>query len=195
MQFPGARPTLLSFSCPLNKIGTWQRELETDIFRVDDLVAEMYGLDPDRLDAGYTSRDIISGVHPDDREYVRRHVARALSVPGPYVAEYRTRARDGSIRHVAALGRCYHDPAGRPVRVTGVSIDLTEQDRGLTPYVAVAPPAADHPLERAADLCIAARQAIGETHQPFLLKLADMLLMELGRVLGRRARAERRRLC
>jgi hypothetical protein len=46
---------------------------------------------------------------------------------------------------------------------------------------------AQHPLERAAEHCLAARKAIQELPEPLLHRMSDMLLLEVGRALSKLA--------
>jgi hypothetical protein len=52
---------------------------------------------------------------------------------------------------------------------------------------------ADTPLDRAAQHCIAAREAISQDGHPMLRLLADMLLLELARLAARRIGEEHAR--
>jgi PAS domain S-box-containing protein len=66
-------------------------------------------------------------VHPEDRERVRASVSWALQGGGDHVVEYRIVLSDGSIRWLVTRARVELDGDGRPARVRGVSIDITER--------------------------------------------------------------------
>jgi two-component system sensor kinase FixL len=69
----------------------------------------------------------IRTLHPDDREPTRHAVLQSLRSGGDYVAEYRVVLSDGAIRWIATRGRIEFDGNGRPLRLRGVSIDITER--------------------------------------------------------------------
>ena len=71
----------------------------------------------------------IRTLHPDDREPTREAVLRSLQNGGDFVAEYRVVLSGGAIRWIATRGRIESDENGRPLRMRGVSIDVTERKR------------------------------------------------------------------
>lgn len=76
-----------------------------------------------------TLERFIRTLHPDDREPTREAVLRSLQNGGDYLAEFRVVLRGGAIRWVATRGRIEFDPNGRPLRMRGVSIDITDRRR------------------------------------------------------------------
>jgi PAS domain S-box-containing protein len=71
----------------------------------------------------------IHTLHPDDREATRQAVLRSLQKGGDYVAEYRVVLSGGAIRWITTRGRVELDDNRSPVRMRGVSIDITEAKR------------------------------------------------------------------
>jgi C4-dicarboxylate-specific signal transduction histidine kinase len=69
----------------------------------------------------------LQSVHPDDREPTQRAVRHALEVSGEYEAEYRVMAWDSAPRWVVARGQVERDAQGKPLRLRGVSVDVTER--------------------------------------------------------------------
>jgi PAS domain S-box-containing protein len=69
----------------------------------------------------------IRTLHPDDREPTRQAVLESLQSGSDYIAEYRVVLSDGAIRWIATRGRIEFDGNGRPLRLRGVSIDITER--------------------------------------------------------------------
>ena len=70
---------------------------------------------------------LIDTVHPDDREPTRRAIDRSLDHGGDYVVEYRVVSRDGATRWIGARGGVEFGDNGRPLRIQGVAIDITER--------------------------------------------------------------------
>jgi PAS domain S-box-containing protein len=71
----------------------------------------------------------IRTLHPDDREPTRLAVLQALQGGGDYAAEYRVVLRGGAIRWLATRGRIEFDGNGSPLRLRGVSIDISDRKR------------------------------------------------------------------
>jgi signal transduction histidine kinase/integral membrane sensor domain MASE1/ActR/RegA family two-component response regulator len=71
-------------------------------------------------------------VHPDDLERVDRVVGAAVEHRSPFETEFRLRAGGGSgpgERWIAVRGQALEDDAGRPLRMVGVELDVTERKR------------------------------------------------------------------
>jgi PAS domain S-box-containing protein len=110
-------------------IGTWDWDVRTDLVRADARFARLYGVDPVQAAQGAPIAAFFEGMHPDDRAATQERITQVLASGGEFVAEYRLLEDDGSIRWVAAQGRCRLDRDGQPVRFPGVSFDITEQKR------------------------------------------------------------------
>ena len=68
-------------------------------------------------------------LHPDDIELWNQEFARGCSTGGPFRAECRFIARDGSVVWVHGEARLIRDEHGRPVWLQGVAFDITESKR------------------------------------------------------------------
>ena len=53
----------------------------------------------------------------------------SLEVGGEYEAEYRVIGREGTARWIVARGQVERDANGKPLRLRGVSVDITERKR------------------------------------------------------------------
>jgi signal transduction histidine kinase len=78
---------------------------------------------PIRFDQG------LETAHADDQIFIRRAVQRALESDGEFRVEFRAPQPDSTIRWIAARGRVEFDGKGQPIRMRGVSIDITERRR------------------------------------------------------------------
>ena len=72
----------------------------------------------------------INTLHPDDREPTRRAINRSLEHGDDYFAEYRVVSLDGVTRWVGARGGAEFGDNGKPLRMRGIAIDITERKRG-----------------------------------------------------------------
>jgi PAS domain S-box-containing protein len=108
-------------------IGVWDNDLATDMVRGTPTFFRLMGL-PVANEA--IANDVVRAVrHPDDAGRVRQGyldaVARGLDT---YEVEYRIiRPSDGEQRWIFGRGRTVRDSQGRPVRYSGVDIDITER--------------------------------------------------------------------
>ena len=108
-------------------LGTWEHDFSTGGDFMDARAKRLFGIADDEPP---TRARWLEAIHPDDRERALERWDRAVSERARYSAEYRLLWPDGSIRWVMAAGRCVTDPAtGRPLRFSGVVLDLTERRR------------------------------------------------------------------
>jgi two-component system, LuxR family, sensor kinase FixL len=68
-----------------------------------------------------------SMIHPDDRATVLATVEKSLRTGAEYESEYRIVLPDGITRWVAGRGRVENGSDGKPARIRGVSIDITQR--------------------------------------------------------------------
>ena len=89
----------------------------------------LHGLPPEA--SAETHEDWRKRVHPDDLAQAERTLLAALnSGDETYDSEYRIiRASDGAVRRIHARGDIERDRDGKPVRLVGAHLDVTEQTR------------------------------------------------------------------
>ncbi len=69
-------------------------------------------------------------LHPDDRERALARLQACLSGATPnFELEYRLRHKDGTFRWILARGVALRDAGGKPVRMAGSHIDMTDRKR------------------------------------------------------------------
>lgn len=108
-------------------IGVWDLDLLGGTLVWDDRMHGLYGIPHGEtiLDADVWQKRI----HPDDRAGVRSGVEDAISGIGEPGMEFRIIRPTGEVRHLKSHARVIPDEAGTPVRVTGISYDITEPKR------------------------------------------------------------------
>jgi PAS domain S-box-containing protein len=82
------------------------------------------------LPVGQTVRTLdvfLEMVHPDDRARVIQHCDHCAREGADFAMEFRIVWPDGSVRWLDAHGRSFCDEAGRPLYMTGASVDVTPQ--------------------------------------------------------------------
>jgi PAS domain S-box-containing protein len=147
--------------------------LATDAVQRSQGLLDLLGYWPEEIAAelGWWKRQI----HPEDVPRVRGEIYDAIDAGSPsFSVEYRIRHRDGGYVHVWDKGLVVRDGDGRPVRVVGSAVDVTERHR------------AQEELERAHR----AAQAANEAKDRFLATLSHELRTPLTPVLAVLSRLE-----
>ncbi|MDH5669180.1 MAG: PAS domain-containing protein [Nitrospira sp.] len=104
-------------------IGIWDWQLSSDTLIWDDRMYGLYGANREDF-AG--PKDLWqSRIHPDDREGCEHAHQHAISSLQPYDNEFRIQLPDGSIHFLKGDGRVITDPNGKPVRMLGITYDIT----------------------------------------------------------------------
>jgi PAS domain S-box-containing protein len=106
--------------------GLWELDYASGVFWVSPRTRLVFGLEPDET---LTVDYFLSLVHPDDRTSVRDTLERTLVVDELAQVEYRIVTRRREQRWLASRGRPHFDALGQPVRLTGVTVDVSEQRR------------------------------------------------------------------
>jgi diguanylate cyclase (GGDEF)-like protein len=117
--------SMLRFALDFGKLRTWELDLASRRLTASDVSVLDFGLqlgtDVSRHDA------LMAAIHPDDRQRYGREVSRSWSTGQDFDIEYRSVWPDGSIQWVRITGRPTQDEEGQPLRMVGLSLDITEQ--------------------------------------------------------------------
>jgi PAS domain S-box-containing protein len=76
--------------------------------------------------------EVIDALHPDDRVATRQAAVEAVRTNSLYKKEFRVVSPDGAIRWILSRGKVFQDETGKPVRMLGVNVDITERKRAET---------------------------------------------------------------
>ncbi|MES1258253.1 MAG: PAS domain-containing protein, partial [Acidobacteriota bacterium] len=108
-------------------VGLWYCDLPFGTLNWDAKAKEHFGLPGD---AEVTIDTFYDCLHPDDRERTRQAIADSIAMRTPHDMEYRTVSPAGTVRKIRwihAMGRCFYNEAGEPVRFDGLTIDVTHR--------------------------------------------------------------------
>lgn len=117
-------------------VGSWDWDIPSDRIYANEAFASFFGVDPERAAVGARLADFVAGMHPDDRDSAGAEIDKAIAHGADLVAEYRVIDAKGTVRWIAARGRCYHDEEGRPLRFPGIALDITHRKRAEEALVA-----------------------------------------------------------
>ena len=113
-------------------IGTWEWDLATGRSHWSPEMFRLIGRDP----AGVPNADHYAlwrrVVHPGDREAVVASARAFCHRIGPFALEFRIVRPDGEIRWINARGNVLPDDNGKPHRLLGVNIDITDRKQTET---------------------------------------------------------------
>ncbi|MFC3557676.1 PAS domain-containing protein [Sphingomonas qilianensis] len=105
-------------------LGAWRIEFDPISLLADDECKAHFGRQPDQPLA---YADLLESIHPDDRARVRAVADAAIERGEDYGAEYRVIWPDGTLHWLQTNGRVEVDPHDRPIRLVGVSHEITER--------------------------------------------------------------------
>jgi PAS domain S-box-containing protein len=108
-------------------IGIWDWDLlKDDIVHIGDIY-RTWGVKQDVAEPPSATFQRI--VHPDDRAAAWSEIQAAVRGERPYQVELRIVGTDGTVRWLACRAEVIRDRAGRPIRIVGTDIDVTERRR------------------------------------------------------------------
>lgn len=117
----------LSEAQRISHLGNWDWDIGTNELIWSDEVYRIFGFTPQEF--GATFESFLNSVHPEDREFVRRSVDEALYQGAIYSIDHRIVLPDGTERIVQEQAEVVFDDYGRPVRMIGTVLDITDRKR------------------------------------------------------------------
>ncbi|MES2716203.1 MAG: PAS domain S-box protein [Pseudomonadota bacterium] len=111
-------------------MGVWEWDLQTDRLRLSAFSATRLGRDAQRSDdAVLDAAQVLAWVHRDDHAGVLAARHEALHGSGLFQGEYRIFGFDGKLRWIRKRGVLERGPDGRPLRIVGALLEVSEQHR------------------------------------------------------------------
>ncbi len=117
----------LSLAQTVAHVGTFNWDLITGVNTWTSELEAMYGLQPGSFAQTQPAWENL--VHPEDREQAVKRVNSAFETGHPTEGEWRVIWPDQSIHWIAGRWQVLKDESGKPIRMVGVNIDMTERKR------------------------------------------------------------------
>jgi PAS domain S-box-containing protein len=114
-----------SLAIAAGKMGSWDWDWVNGDWMWDEGQYQIFGVDP----AGFevTPAAVQAMLHPDDADRLRQAIAQFTQGVKSYETEFRIIRPNGDVRWCVGTAATTRDRAGRVVRVSGVTIDITER--------------------------------------------------------------------
>jgi PAS domain S-box-containing protein len=106
-------------------IAVWSWNIAVNVIESDENCSFQFGLPSGEFPK--TVEGFSAMVHVDDRNRVQKEVETSIRDRVEYSTEFRVVWPNGAVRHLATHGKVYYDESGRPLRLTGVTWDVTER--------------------------------------------------------------------
>lgn len=118
---------LLSEAQRIANLGNWELDLVTQNATWSEEEYRLLGYEPGSVDASLDN--FMNVVHPDDMEGLQSQMQAAMHPEGngEYSVSHRVVRPDGGVRHVREQGRVTFDAEGKPLRMFGTTLDITDQ--------------------------------------------------------------------
>jgi PAS domain S-box-containing protein len=116
-----------SMAIAAGKMGSWDWDWLNGDWMWDEGQYRIFGVDPDSFKV--TSARIQTLLHPDDVDKLRKLIAEFARGVRTYEAEFRINRPDGEQRWCVGTAAATIDKRGRVIRVSGVTVDITERKR------------------------------------------------------------------
>jgi len=114
----------LDLAQAVGKIGSFEWNIATNVNIWTKELEAIYGLQPGEF--GGTYEDWKKWVHPDDLDQAHTDILNALKT-GEFFTDFRVVWRDGSIHWLHARAKVYYDREGKPLRMVGVNVDISDR--------------------------------------------------------------------
>ena len=114
----------LSVAHRASKAGTWDWDMEAGVLTWSEELFRLFGLDAATGASFETWHKIL---HPDDLHAAEETLRAAIRDHVPPINAYRIVLPTGEVRWIEAYGDTIDDGQGKPLRMTGICIDVTER--------------------------------------------------------------------
>jgi PAS domain S-box-containing protein len=114
----------LQLALEAGRLGDWSWDIVSGEIVWSARCKALYGLPPETV---VTYEGFLERLHPDDRGRIEAALRQAVESQTDYAVEKRVVWPDGSLHWNTARGRVFCDDSGQPVRMAGVTLDITDR--------------------------------------------------------------------
>jgi diguanylate cyclase (GGDEF)-like protein/PAS domain S-box-containing protein len=122
-----AKSTYLAAASSAGVVGVWDWDMSRDILTSDAVTNRLYGLKEGEFQRSRAARE--SALHPDDKGFVEQELQAALQGWREFQPRFRVVWTDDSVHVLQTRSQTSYGADGIPLRMIGVSYDITEQVR------------------------------------------------------------------
>jgi two-component system, cell cycle sensor histidine kinase and response regulator CckA len=106
-------------------IAIWDCDLQSNILIWDDAMYAFYGVKREDFCCTFDAWQTL--IHPEDQPRMSQEIQQALQGSTTFDTEFRVIHPDGKVHYLKSLGEVFCDEQGKPVRIAGVNLDITER--------------------------------------------------------------------
>jgi PAS domain S-box-containing protein len=114
-----------SLAIAAGKMGSWDWDWVNGDWMWDEGQFRIFGVDPQSF--VMTPASVQALLHPDDIDELRKAMAQFAKGTRSYEGEFRITRPDGEVRWCVGTAAATLDKGGRVVRISGVTVDITER--------------------------------------------------------------------
>ena len=114
----------LGFALKAGGLGAWEIDIATRALTTSDICKQNFGQPVDRT---FAYHSLLACIHPQDVHSYQKALQTAVESRDGFVIELRVLWPDNSLHWVQIRGETSFDTNNRPLRVAGVSLDVTER--------------------------------------------------------------------
>jgi len=111
-------------------LGSWEWDPQSGRLLWSDELYHIYGLAPEAFKPSFEA--YLERVHPEDRQNSGAMMARALMDGRSFTLQERVVRPGGEVRHLRSHGEVVRNERGKPVKILGACLDVTEQRHSET---------------------------------------------------------------
>lgn len=116
--------------------GLWDRDFRNNTLWLNEEFYNLLGFRSGDGDVDSIKETWYAAIHPEDSDRVRKGVLDAIAAGQKYlVDEYRMTSKDGSELHMLDRSHFIYDAGGKPLRMIGAIMDITELRRTETALI------------------------------------------------------------
>jgi PAS domain S-box-containing protein len=116
----------LSIAQRTARLATWEWDMRTDDLYITPGAAEIFALNSAQMKK---LPDWLGQIHPADRSEIENRLRLSRETGADYNSEYRVLRDDGHLHWIHGRGHVVNDDSGQPLRLVGLSMDITERKK------------------------------------------------------------------